>query len=51
MIIDSSSYSHNYLFLIINSNIPHLKPFDFNTLKELHKKGTSDKQRNRHFDY
>ena len=33
-----------YLLILIISHILHLKPFDFNTLKKLHEKGTSDRQ-------
>ena len=41
------------LYLLINSNIPHLKSFDFIALTKLHKKGIdrqTDRQTDRHTD-
>ena len=40
MIIYSSGISLQYLLLLINSHIPHLNPFDYNSLKKSHGKGT-----------
>ena len=39
--IDSGGNFLHYLLILINSHIPHIKSFDFNTLKKLHEKGTN----------
>ena len=40
IIIDNGGFPLHYILKLINSNIPHLSTFDFDTLKKLHGMGT-----------